>query len=92
VCAFEEITSYKLVEQHSQKSIADKWPLRLDFEIKGSKRNPSVYFDTKDKCDKWLKAVDWILADQQQKDRQAQQKEYASVRSLLHPTAEPRIT
>lgn len=24
-------------------------------------KNPSVYFDTKEKCDRWVRAIDWIL-------------------------------
>lgn len=62
---FSEIISYGLVEKHREQTIAQKWPIRMDLTLVEGKEKPSIYFDTKDKCDKWCNAINQILEQSQ---------------------------
>lgn len=65
---FSDIYAYNLYENHKEKSIVNKWPYRMDLilsqaapeEVK-KKGQPSIYFDNKDKCDRWCTALNFIL-------------------------------
>ena len=65
LCSFREVESYNLVIHHRDAEVIKKWPFRLDLQIL---RHPtlvlseaSIYFDNKEKCDRWLAALDWII-------------------------------
>jgi len=65
---FDDIYAYNLFENHKEKSIVKQWPWRMDFILSGkasaeakAKVALSVYFDTKDKCDRWCTAMNFIL-------------------------------
>ena len=65
LCSFAEVESYNLVIHHRDTDVIKKWPFRLDLQIL---RRPtsvlseaSIYFDSKEKCDRWLAALDWII-------------------------------
>ena len=65
--------AYSLIEDHKEKSIVKQWPIRMDFVLYSVEKQqsettkklkaeaPSIYFDTMDKCKKWVKAINWIL-------------------------------
>ena len=65
---FNDIYAYNLYENHKEKSIVKQWPWRLDLVLSQSateevkkKGPPSIYFDSKDKCDRWCTALNFIL-------------------------------
>lgn len=65
---FDDIYAYNLFENHKEKSIVKQWPWRLDFVLSQSateevkaKGQQSIYFDNKDKCDRWCTALNFIL-------------------------------
>ena len=69
MCTFEQVYSYNLVIHHKDQEVLKKWPFRLDLKIINpansndpkSQSEASIYFDTKEKCDRWLAALDWII-------------------------------
>jgi hypothetical protein len=62
---FSDIISYSLVEKHREENIAKKWPIRMDLTLASGKEKQAIYFDTKDKCQKWCNAINHILEQSQ---------------------------